>query len=108
MIKYGLIADKAFFYDLIENAVALKSRDPDVLASVIARCCAIKADVVSSDEREGGVRAFSILATPLAMPLRRSRALVNGYMARRCGRYGYGDAHFVSEGMFPATCWTIF
>ena len=58
VVKYGLIADKAFFHYLIDNAVALKSRDSEVLANVIARSCAIKADVVSRDEREGGIRAI--------------------------------------------------
>lgn len=58
VIKYGLIADNVFFDYLIDNAAALKQRDPDVLAHVIARCCAIKADVVGRDEREGGVRAI--------------------------------------------------
>ena len=73
-IKYGLIADKAFFYDLIQNAVALKSRDPDALASAAARCCAIKPMLsVAMSARVGS--GTSILATPLAMPLRRSRVL---------------------------------
>ena len=58
VIKYGLIADANFFDDLITHTDALLRRDEVLLADVIARCCAIKADVVKRDEREGGVRAI--------------------------------------------------
>ena len=44
--------------DLITHTDALLRRDEVLLADVIARCCAIKADVVKRDEREGGVRAI--------------------------------------------------
>ena len=57
VIKYGLIADANFFDYLIGHTEALVRRDEALLADVIARCCAIKADVVKRDEREGGVRA---------------------------------------------------
>ena len=58
VIKYGLIADANFFKYLIGHREALLRRDQSLLAEVIARCCAIKADVVKRDEREGGVRAI--------------------------------------------------
>ncbi|MEK9577521.1 MAG: 3-dehydroquinate synthase [Luminiphilus sp.] len=58
VIKYGLIADANFFDYLIGHTEALVRRDEALLADVIARCCAIKADVVKRDEREGGVRAI--------------------------------------------------
>jgi 3-dehydroquinate synthase len=58
VIKYGLIADADFFHYLIRHTDALLGRDQAVLANTIARCCAIKADVVARDEREGGVRAI--------------------------------------------------
>ena len=58
VIKYGLIADANFFDYLIGHTEALIRRDEALLADVIARCCAIKADVVKRDEREGGVRAI--------------------------------------------------
>ena len=88
VIKYGLIADANFDY-LIGHTEALIRRDEALLADVIARCCAIKADVVKRDEREGGVRAIQISDTPLVMRSKRSRALVFGYMARRWRRYGH-------------------
>lgn len=58
VIKYGLIADANFFDYLIHHIDALLMRDEVLLADVIERCCAIKADIVKRDEREGGVRAI--------------------------------------------------
>ncbi|WP_394172105.1 3-dehydroquinate synthase [Thalassotalea litorea] len=57
VIKYGVLADRAFFDWLIENQQAIKARDSQVLATMIEHCCAIKADIVGRDEKESGVRA---------------------------------------------------
>lgn len=51
VIKYGVLADKALFA-LLEKQVSALARSPAILANVIARCAAIKAGVVSRDERE--------------------------------------------------------
>ena len=56
VIKYGVIHDAALFNELEQQLPALMARDAAVLARVIARCCEIKADVVSKDERESGLR----------------------------------------------------
>src|SRR5215469_5010592 len=56
VIKYGVIADAALFVYLCRNMPALLRRDPKALAYVIPRCMRIKADVVSRDERESGLR----------------------------------------------------
>jgi 3-dehydroquinate synthase len=58
VIKYGVIHDAAFFAQLEADAARLLDRDPATLAKVVARCCTIKADVVSRDETEGGLRAI--------------------------------------------------
>ncbi|MFO1217729.1 MAG: 3-dehydroquinate synthase [Burkholderiaceae bacterium] len=58
VIKYGPIADWAFFEWLEAHADELMSRDADALAHAVRRSCEIKADVVSRDEREGDVRAI--------------------------------------------------
>ncbi|MCS6947485.1 MAG: 3-dehydroquinate synthase [Steroidobacteraceae bacterium] len=58
VIKYGLIADGAFFAWLEHNIAALLEREPDALAYAIERCCAIKAAIVARDEREHGERAL--------------------------------------------------
>jgi 3-dehydroquinate synthase len=58
IIKYGLIRDAEFFEWLEQNMVALRERDKAALAHAIERSCAIKAEIVAADEREGGVRAL--------------------------------------------------
>jgi len=58
VIKYGPIADMAF-YDWIESHMdALMNRDPEALGHAVRRSCEIKAWVVGQDEREGGLRAI--------------------------------------------------
>ncbi|HXJ07578.1 MAG TPA: 3-dehydroquinate synthase [Candidatus Acidoferrum sp.] len=56
VIKYGVIADAKLFSFLEKNFEAVLRRDPAALAHIIARCLEIKAQVVSRDERESGLR----------------------------------------------------
>lgn len=58
VIKYGPIADMEFMSWLESSIEALRRRDPKALITAIRRCCEIKADVVSKDERESGLRAI--------------------------------------------------
>ena len=58
VIKYGLIRDANFFDWLELNIEAIMARDTDCLAQAILVSCKTKADVVSSDETEQGVRAI--------------------------------------------------
>ena len=58
VIKYGLIVDAAFFDWLEQNAEALLARDSKALVYAIERSCINKAQVVSADETEQGVRAI--------------------------------------------------
>ena len=58
VIKYGLIADKPFYNWIEQNIDALMSLDQASIVEAIARSCQNKADVVSQDEREGGIRAI--------------------------------------------------
>ncbi|KAK1430393.1 hypothetical protein QVD17_13097 [Tagetes erecta] len=58
VIKYGLIRDAGFFEWQEKNMQALMSRDPDAFAYTIKRSCENKADVVSQDEKENGLRAI--------------------------------------------------
>ncbi|KAK4760821.1 hypothetical protein SAY87_005714 [Trapa incisa] len=57
VIKYGLIRDADFFEWQEKNMQALMSRDPAALAYAIKRSCENKAEVVSLDEKESGLRA---------------------------------------------------
>ena len=58
VIKYGPIADMAFFDWLEANIDGVRTRDKALLAHVVRRCCEIKAEVVGQDERESGLRAI--------------------------------------------------
>lgn len=58
VIKYGIIYDAKLFALLEQQLDALMAKDMARLAPVIARCCEIKAEVVSHDERESGLRAI--------------------------------------------------
>ena len=57
VIKYGVLWDEAFFEWLEVNLGGLLARDEGLLAHAVRRSCEIKAEVVSQDEREAGVRA---------------------------------------------------
>ena len=56
VIKYGVIADAKLFAFLEKSFDAVLRRDPAALAYIIARSLEIKAQVVSRDERESGLR----------------------------------------------------
>ncbi|HIJ79493.1 MAG: 3-dehydroquinate synthase [Desulfobulbaceae bacterium] len=56
VIKYSVIYDADFFEFLAKNREAILARDLAVLEEVVARCCAIKAEVVAADEREADLR----------------------------------------------------
>jgi 3-dehydroquinate synthase len=58
VIKYGIIYDLPFFVWLEENRSQIGNRDQQALAYVIKRCCEIKAEIVSLDETEKGIRAI--------------------------------------------------
>ena len=56
VIKYGVIWDEGFFTFLENERERIFSLTPEVIVDMITRCCAIKAEVVAEDEREGGLR----------------------------------------------------
>lgn len=56
VIKYGLIWDREFFEYLENNAEKVLQRSTEVIPAIIERCCQIKAEVVSRDERDEGLR----------------------------------------------------
>jgi 3-dehydroquinate synthase len=56
VIKYGVISDARLFAYLETHMEKVIRRDAGALAYIIPRCAAIKAAVVSRDERESGLR----------------------------------------------------
>jgi 3-dehydroquinate synthase len=56
VIKYGPIADDSFFEWIEAHLDRLLAREPAALGHAIRRSCEIKAQIVSRDERESGLR----------------------------------------------------
>lgn len=55
-IKHGLIMDPPMLEILVHDAKRLLSVEPELTTEIVARNAALKAKVVSEDEREGGLR----------------------------------------------------
>ncbi|MEW6991879.1 3-dehydroquinate synthase [Colwelliaceae bacterium 6441] len=58
VIKYGILGDSDFFTWLEKNSELIKAGDKNTLIQMIEKCCQCKADIVSADETEAGVRAL--------------------------------------------------
>jgi len=58
VIKYGVIWDRELFDYLEKNREKILAQEQGALSHIVSRSCEIKADVVSKDEREGGLRAI--------------------------------------------------
>jgi 3-dehydroquinate synthase len=56
VVKYGMIASRGLFDLVARDTKAIFAREPEVLVPAIVESCRIKADVVTKDEREGGLR----------------------------------------------------
>ena len=56
VVKYGMIASRDLFDRIALRTKAIFARDPAELGPAIVESCRIKADVVSKDERESGLR----------------------------------------------------
>lgn len=58
VIKYGVIRDAGLFAYLEQNMEAILRKETKALEIILERSCAIKAEVVQSDEKEAGLRAI--------------------------------------------------
>ena len=56
VVKYGVIASRSLFDRVSADVKAIFAKDERALVPAIVESCRIKADVVSKDEREGGLR----------------------------------------------------
>ena len=91
IIKYGVIADAAFFAWLEEHRDDVLALTPTAASHMIARSCEIKANVVRQDEREGGLRRILNFGHTIAHAIEKE----TGYT-----RYRHGEA--VAIGMIGA------
>lgn len=55
-IKYGMIINKDYYEYINQNKTKLLNTDEQILKQIIKQCCAFKADIVSKDEKENGLR----------------------------------------------------
>jgi 3-dehydroquinate synthase len=88
VIKYGVISDPVLFRRLERTIPKLLKLEPNLLASVVARCCQIKADVVGQDEHETGLRAILNFGHTIGHAIENSA----GY-----GRYLHGEAIAIGQ-----------
>ena len=80
-IKAGIIRDRALLRFMEEQAEAILDRDPKSLERVIAASIRMKADVVSSDDRENGLRMILNFGHTVAHALEqvtRYKAMLHG------------------------------
>lgn len=91
IIKYGIIYDAQFFQYLEDNIEQVASLANEAAAHMTARSCEIKADVVSQDEKELGLRAILNFGHTAAHAIEKN----TGYT-----KYNHGEA--VAIGMVCA------
>ena len=96
VVKYGVIADAKLFEFLERRMQGVLRRDPAALDWIIPRCAAIKARVVSADEREGGLRQILNFGHTMGHALEAA----TGYR-----RFLHGEA--IGWGMIYATCLSL-
>jgi len=88
VIKYGIIFDSKLFNQLERDLPKLLKRVPTTLAAVVARCCEIKAEVVSQDETESGLRAILNFGHTIGHAIENS----SGY-----GKFLHGEAISIGQ-----------
>ena len=91
VIKYGIIYDAKLFSRLERGLEKILKREPKTLGQIIARCCEIKADVVSQDETESGLRAILNFGHTIGHAIEN----ISGY-----GKFLHGEA--ISIGQIAA------
>jgi 3-dehydroquinate synthase len=91
MLKCGVIGDRPLFDALVAAPPQLEGWDRPSLEKAVAGACRLKADVVSKDEREGGLRRVLNLGHTLGHALESTTAY---------RRYTHGEA--VGWGMIAA------
>lgn len=91
IVKYGVIWDEEFFELIEKNAIAIKSRESEIVQELINYSCQIKAHIVAKDEKEENLRAILNFGHTIAHAIESA----TGY-----SRYRHGEA--VAIGMIGA------
>jgi 3-dehydroquinate synthase len=88
VVKYGIIFDAKLFAQLERDLPEILKRDLETLSEIIARCCEIKAEVVSQDETENGLRAILNFGHTIGHAIENS----SGY-----GKFLHGEAISIGQ-----------
>ena len=91
VVKYGVICDTKFFEYLEQNIEGILGGNVEDLKHIIKRSCEIKAEVVSRDEKESGLRKILNFGHTIAHAIEEE----TGYT-----KYSHGEA--VAIGMIGA------
>jgi 3-dehydroquinate synthase len=91
VIKYGVIVNPALIDQIRSRLPQLFARDAEAVSALVAESCRIKAHVVSSDERESGLRRVLNFGHTIGHALE---------AATRYRRFRHGEA--VAYGMLAA------
>ena len=91
IVKYGVIYDEAFFSYLEEHAEEVLALQPEATEHLVVRSCEIKAEVVTQDEKETGLRAILNFGHTMGHAIEKETRYV---------RYNHGEA--VAVGMMGA------
>lgn len=87
IIKYGVLGDASLFSLLTRRVLTENRQDTALLETVIARCVAIKRDIVAQDERDTGVRNLLNLGHTF------------GHAIEKCSGFSVRHGHAVAAGM---------
>lgn len=58
IVKHGLLVDNGYWLEVEQAMPGLRGKDATVLSRIVEGSCRIKAEIVSRDERESGVREW--------------------------------------------------
>ena len=94
LIKHAIIRDKVLLEKVKKEKTKILSRDVSVLEKIIIQSVQIKADIVTSDEREGGVRRLLNFGHTFGHAIEL--------------KYGYSHGMAVSTGMVMAAQFSHF
>jgi 3-dehydroquinate synthase len=97
-LKYGIICDRDLFDGFAAQIDRILKRDADVLEALVARCAAIKGDIVSRDEKEGDLRRVLNLGHTVGHGLE-SAAAFSGLQHGEAVGYGMIAATRISRSM---------
>lgn len=95
VLKTGLICDGEFFRFVCREQEKIQNLDLEILASVVKRCCEIKAGVVERDPKEQGERALLNLGHTIGHAVEKLKNFTLGH--GQCIGIGLHAAAFLSK-----------